>query len=280
MTDLKIHSGKYAGRHISDLCKDKKYMNWVMTTWTPGTAIPNAIHTYIQTQKDALKNLYTTTKDLDFVRDWLAVSYEGYKVNDSDMEWVQQLLGTTNRDITLGFLRNECVFKVGGEEFALKPMEVNERKDTFGAYRNEIQAQINDYRGKCFHNKTRIKCPETGILLKNDMNTHTDHHFRKKTFVKLVEEFNDANAIDFHTVEIENCGMFYRLKDRSMAEKWYSYHSEHAILRLIHSSANTNAAFYLSKYSEAPFEEKPKVKKPEAIPMPRILTFDEVVKNA
>ena len=75
--------------------------------------------------------------------------------------------------------------------------------------------------------------------------------------------------------------MFYRLKDRSLAEKWQAYHRENAILRLIHVTANTNADFYLKKFSEPPFEEKVKVKKvKQEVEQVRILTFDELVKTA
>lgn len=275
-----IQSGKYAGRHVSDLCKDRKYMNWVMTTWTSGTPVPKAIHAHIEAQKMLVKQRIPFKTNPDFIREWLAASYEGYRVGNDDLSWVQELLGTDRNDITVGFVRNEYVFKVGDEEFALKPMVVNERKNVFDAYRHDIQEQIKEFRGRMFHNKSIHICPETGHKLQNDMNTHTDHHFRKKTFINLVEEFNTLNDIDFNTVEIQNCGMFYQLKDRILAEKWKQYHSEHAILRFIHASANTNADFYLKKYSEPPFEPKLKVKKPEPIPVPRILTFDELVKNA
>jgi hypothetical protein len=254
-------------------------MNWVMTTWTPGTALPSAIHKYIDLQKTIIKKRHAH-KDLEFVKEWLALSYEGYKIAPDDLEWVHKLLATTKPDITVGFIRSEYVFRVDGEEFALRPMEINERKYVFGAYRNDIQEQIKEFRQKCFHNKTVHKCPETGLSLKNDSNTHTDHHFRKKTFVDLVEEFNSKNNIDFENVQIENCGMFYRLKDRSLAELWGSYHRDNAVLRLIHSTANTNAAFYLKKYSEAPFEPKPTVKKPPPVSPPIVKTFDELLKNA
>ena len=223
MTDLKLTSGKYAGKYISDLCKDRRYMNWIMTTWDHGTHIPKAIKAYIELQKSIVKRKYSSTNDTNFVKDWLSTSYEGYKVLSDDLEWVQKLLDTTNTDITIGFLR-------------------------------------------------------TGNMLKNDYNTHTDHHFRKKTFVQLVAMFLFNEKIEFNDVEIENCGMFYRLKDRSIAEKWDNYHKEHAILRIIHASANTNSDFYLKKYSEAPFEPKEKPKKVEVMPVPKIMTFDMLQK--
>jgi hypothetical protein len=279
MPDVLIQSGKYAGRHVSDLCKDRKYMNWVMTTWTPGTTIPKAIHDHIQMEKDLVKKRYTSTKDPNFVKEWIALSYEGYKVSANDLGWVQELLGTTNTDVTIGFLRNECVFKVGKEEFALQPMKVNDRGDTFNAFRHDIQEQITQFRRACFHNKKEHRCPETGILLKNDMNTHTDHHFRKKTFLHLVGAFLFANKIEMNDVEIENCGMFYRLKDRDVADKWYEYHKEHAILRLIHASANTNAEYYINNFEAPPFEPKPKVVKAERIPDPIVMTFDMLKKH-
>lgn len=281
MSDLKIHTGKYAGRYVSDICKDRKYMNWVMTTWEPTTPIPKAIAAYLERQKELIKQRYETCDSKEFVKEWLMASYEGYKVKDTDLEWVQKLIGTTRTDITVGFLRNEYVFKVGGEEYALKEMVVNERKDVFAAYRHDIQDQIKEFRVRSFHNKLTHKCPETGLTLKNNYDTHTDHHFRKKTFVDLVKEFNAKYDVDFGTVEIENCGMFYRLKDRSLAEKWQAYHRENAILRLIHVTANTNADFYLKKFSEPPFEEKVKVKKvKQEVEQVRILTFDELVKTA
>ena len=252
-----------------------------MTTWTPGTTIPRAIHSYIESQKARIKERYTSRSDLMFIREWLAMSYEGYRVHADDIGWVRELLHTTQTDITVGFLRNEYVFKVDNEEFALKPMVVNERKDVFEAYRHEIQEQIKEFRQRAFHNKKVHTCPETGIALKNDMDTHTDHHFRKKAFIHLVEEFNVEHNIDFNRIEIQNCGMFYRLKDRSLAEKWKLYHQEHAILRLIHSSANTNAEFYLKKYSHAPYERTLPEKKPklEPIPSPKMMTFDQILKN-
>ncbi len=278
MSDTKLTVGKYAGRHISDLCRDRRYMNWVMTTWTSG-ALPKDIHAYIELQKTLVKKRHTSRNDPDFVKDWLAVSYEGYKIGPDDLEWVQDCLRTSKTDISLGFIRSEYVFRVDGEEFALRPLAVNERQDVFAAYRNDIQDQITEFRRKCFHNKVLHRCPETGIYLKNDMDTHTDHHFRKKTFVNLVEAFNAEHAVGFEHVEIENCGMFYRLRDRTLAQQWASYHREHAVLRLIHSSANTNAAYYLKKYDEPPFERPARViKKREAAPAP-VKTFDDLLKN-
>ena len=279
MTDLKLTTGKYAGKYISDLCKDRRYMNWIMTTWDHATHIPKAIKAHIELQKSIVKRKYSSTTDTDFVKDWLSTSYEGYKVLSDDLEWVQKLLDTTKTDITIGFLRSEYVFKVDKEEFALKPMVVNERKDVYGAFRNDIQEQISEFRRRAFHNKREHRCTETGKMLKNDYDTHTDHHFRKKTFVQLVAMFLFNEKIEFNDVEIENCGMFYRLKDRSIAEKWDNYHKEHAILRLIHASANTNSDFYLKKYSEAPFEPKEKPKKVEVMPVPKIMTFDMLQKT-
>ena len=279
MTDLKLTTGKYAGRYISDLCKDIRYMNWIMTTWDHGTHVPKAIKAYIELQKSIVKRKYSSTTDPDFVKDWLAASYEGYKVLSDDLEWVQKLLDTIKTDITIGFLRNVYVFKVDKEEFALKPMEINERKDVYGAFRNEIQEQIKTFRDNAFRRAERIRCPETGIYMRQNYDAHTDHHFRKKTFVQLVAMFLFNEKLEFNDVEIENCGMFYRLKDRSIAEKWDSYHKEHAILRLIHVSANTNSDFYLKKYSEPPFEPKEKPKKVEVMPMPKIMTFDMLQNN-
>jgi len=274
MPDVLIQTGKYNGRYVSDLCKDRKYMNWVMTTWTPGSPIPKAIHSHIQMEKDLVKKRFPSTKDPKFVKEWITLSYEGYKVSPDDLEWVHDLLNTKDTDITIGFLRNEYVFKVGEDEYALKPLEVNQRSDTFNAFRHDIQEQITQFRRACFHNKKEYRCPETGITLKNDMNTHTDHHFRKKTFNHMVGAFLFANNLEFNTIQIENCGMFYRLKDRDIAHKWDEYHKQHAILRLIHVSANTNAEYYIQKYKEPPFEPKPKKEKAEKIPEPTIMTFD------
>ena len=280
MTDIKITSGKYAGRFVSDVCKDRRYMNWIMTTWEHSSTIPKAIKNYVEAQKTLIKRKHTSTTDPEFVKEWLSTSYEGYKILPDDIEWVQKLLNTTSKDIALGFLRSEYVFKVSGEEFALKPMVVNERKDVFAAFRNEIQEQITDFRRKAFHNKKEHRCPETGIVLKNEMSTHTDHHFRKKTFNQLVDEFIAKEGTEFADIAIENCGMFYKLKDRTLAERWNEYHKDHAILRLIHVSANTNAEFYLSKYKEPPFEPKEKKKKVEKIPDPIIMTFDMLPKHS
>jgi hypothetical protein len=276
--NIKITSGKYAGRFISDVCKDRRYMNWIMTNWDHSSTIPKAIKIYIEEQKTLIKSKYTSTTHTDFVKEWLATSYEGYKILIEDIEWVQKILNTSLKDITVGFLRNEYVFKVGEEEFALKPMIVNERNDVFAAFRNGIQEQITIFRRNAFHNKKEHICPETGIVLKNEITTHTDHHFRKKTFNQLVNEFLIKEEVDFKVITIENGGMFYRLKDRSLAERWNEYHKEHAILRLIHVSANTNAEFYLSKYKEAPFELKEKKKKVEKIADPIIMTFDMLPK--
>lgn len=274
MPDIKLSTGKYAGKFISDLCKDRRYMNWVMTTWDHGTHVPKAIKAHIELQKEIAKRKYSSTTDTEFVKEWLAASYEGYKILTDDLEWVQVLIGTEHEDITIGFTRNEYVFKVDKEEFAIKPVVVNERKNVFGAFRNDIQEQINDFRRKAFHNKREHRCTETGIALKNDFNTHTDHHFRKKTFLHIVGAFIYANTMDFNTVEIENCGMFYRLKDREIADRWNDFHKEHAILRLIHVSANTNAEYYLKKYTEPPFEPTPKKVPAEKLPEPKFLTFD------
>ena len=284
MADMRITSGKYAGRFISDLCKDRRYMNWIMTTWEHSTTSPKAIKTYMEAQKTLSKAKYRSTTDPNFVKEWLSNSYEGYKVLPEDITWVQELLKTTHTDITIGFLRNEYVFKVNNEEFALKPMVVNERKDMMDAFRHDIQEQISDFRRKAFHNKREHICTETGKVLINDYNTHTDHHFRKKTFVQLVEEFVEKEYdVTFHNIQIENCGMFYRLKDRAIAERWNEYHKQNAILRLIHSSANTNSDFYLSKYKDPPFEKKdeePKKKKLPPIPEPKIMTFDMLPKHS
>lgn len=275
-----IHTGKYAGKYVSDLCKDRKYMNWAMTTWAPNTTIPKAIHAHIEHQKMLVKQRHTNRTDPAFMRQWLEVSYEGYKLHGEDLEWAKDLIGTTENAITVGFVKNGYVFQVNGEEFSPVPMVVNERKDVFEAYRHDIQEQIKEFRTRAFHNKRVHVCPETGNNLKNDMDAHTDHHFRKKTFVQLVEEFNKACSVDFKSVEIQNCGMFYRLKDRAIAAKWAEYHREHAVLRLIHVSANTNPEFYIRKYSEAPYEPKPAVPKAAPVQAMRILTFEEVVGKA
>jgi hypothetical protein len=280
MTDIKITSGKYAGRFISDVCKDRRYMNWIMTTWDHSSTIPKAIKNYIEAQKTFIKTKYASTTDPNFVKEWLSTSYEGYKILPEDIEWVQKLLNTTSKDITLGFLRSEYVFKVGDEEFALRPMVVNERKDTFGAFRNEIQEQIKNFKDNSFRRHDRVRCEETGMYMRQNTDVHVDHHFRKKTFNQLVEEFLSKEEADFTDIAIENCGMFYRLKDRSLAERWNEYHKEHAILRLIHVSANTNAEFYLSKYKEPPFEPKEIKKKVEKIPDPIIMTFDMLPKHS
>lgn len=276
MADVKLTIGKYSGRFVSDLCKDRRYMNWIMTTWDHTATIPRAIIAYIEAQKAIIKSKYASRKDPEFIREWLQVSYDGYKILDADLGWVNTLLGTSTDSITLGFIRSEYVFKIAEVEFAIRPLVINERSDVFGAFRNDIQEQIQHFRQKCFHNKTIHKCPETGILLKNIKTTHTDHHFRQKTFVDLVTEFIEVKGLDFNTVQIENCGMFYRLKDRSISEAWRSYHEEHAILRLIHESANTNPEYYIKKFKEPPFEEKPKKTKVKAVE-PTIRTFDELL---
>ena len=114
--------------------------------------------------------------------------------------------------------------------------------------------------------------------MKQNADAHVDHHFRKKIFNQLVEDFLDNEHINFIDIIIENCGMFYRLKDRTFAERWNEYHKEHAILRLIHVSANTNAGFYLSKYKEPPFEQKENKNIIKKIPDPICMTFDMLKK--
>lgn len=275
MTDVLITSGKFANKHVSDLCRDRRYMNWIMTTWDAANATVKAIKNYIQEQKANIKAKYTSTDDPEFVKEWLAMSYEGYKVLPEDIAWVRKLLGTTSADITIGFVR-VFVFRVDGEEYALKPMVVNERADVFAAFRHEIYPQIKNFKDNAFRRTDKVRCPETGTYMIQNADAHVDHHFRKKTFVQLVEEFLETEA-DFKDIAIENCGMFHRLKDRALAERWNEYHKQNAILRLIHSSANTNADFYLTKFKEPPFEKKeeePKQKKLPPIPQPKIMTFD------
>jgi len=274
MPDIKLATGKYAGKFISDLCKDLRYMNWIMTTWDHGTHVPKAIKAHIELQKEIVKRKYSSTTDTEFVKEWLAASYEGYKILTDDLEWVQKILDTKNTEITIGFVKSIYVFKNGKEEYSLKPMEVSERKDVFGAFRNDIQTQIKLFRDNAFKRVERIRCPETGIYMRQNYDAHTDHHFRKKTFVQLVAEFLFKEKIEFNDVEIENCGMFYRLKDREIADRWNDFHKEHAILRIIHVSANTNAEYYLTKYTEPPFEPTPKKVPAEKLPEPTFLTFD------
>jgi hypothetical protein len=265
-----VSFGKYKGKDISELLRDRRYVDWIMTTWSSSEPLYKLIKNTVDDEKRKIKAKYPGKILPEFVYQWLAMSYEGYKVCDEDIKWVQELLKTDKSDITLTFVNHGFVFKVGEDMFALQPMEVKTASMVYKALRHEIQDQISYYRTKQFHNRDKWTCEETGRTLYNDEKTHVDHHFRKKTFLQLAHEFFS----DINDIEIEYCGMYYRLKDRTQAKEWSDYHQSNAILRLIHESANTNPEYYLQKYPEPPYAPKPKPKQ-EKIPLPTPkFTFD------
>jgi hypothetical protein len=226
----------------------------------------------VEREKRHIWEKHSASVTPEFLFEWLFMSYEGYTITSNDLPWVQKLLKTDRTDISLTYVNGGYVFKVGDDMFSLQPMEVKTTALVYKALRHEISEQIAHYRTKQFHNRATWTCEETNRKLANNADTEVDHHFRIKTFQQLAHEF----FADVSSVEIEYCGMFYRLKDRSLAKEWSDFHQQHAVLRLIHRSANTNQDFYLQKYPEgAPFAPKQKQRKPNPEPLPTpLMTFD------
>lgn len=266
-----VSFGKYKGRPINEMMRDRRYVDWVMTNMEMSfSPLAKLIHSTIETQKTALKTTFADRKSPEFICGWLEASYEGYKVRDEDIMWVQELLKTDKADIFVTFHENGYMFNVDSKPVPILALNPSGIILINQALRHEILDQVSYFRKKQFHNRHTWICEETGKDLTNTPETHVDHHFRKKTFLQLVQEFFP----DRFSIPIEFTGTYYRLKDRTQAKEWADYHQSNAILRLIHVSANTNPEYYLQTYPDPPYAPKPKPKQEKpSTPTPRF-TFD------
>ncbi len=233
--------------------------------------IPTTIHRAIESQKRAVKEKHKNEITRAFVDEWLSHSYEGYTLAEEDLKWVCELAQVpTTTIIKTSFSIVSFVFKAEDRILSLLPMFPLQSL-LMDALRMEISEQTYKFRLRQFHKRHTWTCEETGRDLRNTADTQVDHHFRIKTFHQLMSEFTG----DLEHAEVEWTGTYVRLKDRSLAKEWSDFHQQHAVLRLLHRSANTNPEYYLQKYPEgAPFAPKPKQRKPTPEPNPTMMTFD------
>jgi hypothetical protein len=263
-----VKYGKYKGRSIYELLHDRRYVDWVMTTSAQEGSLVSMIRDTVEREKGLLKQAHRGQQTPEFVREWLNMSYEGYSVKPEDLEWVQSLLATESTSISVSFASVGYVFMLNKTPCSIPFAKPCTPDTILYALRNEIQEQLSYYRSRQFHNRHTWTCEETGIDLTNTADTHVDHHFRKKTFLDLVRGFFP----EYTSLDILWFGSFYQLNNRTLAKEWSDYHQEHAVLRLIHKSANIN---FLTKYPEGPpFAPKQKQKKPEPLPQPKLKSFD------
>lgn len=113
------------------------------------------------------------------------------------------------------------------------PRRINELKEkrnrSISALRQIVDDQILDYRKQVNDqiNKKSARCAISGKFLYFG-EFHIDH---KIPFKELVENWCRHNAIDLENIETICRGTRCRLKDKNLANDFYEYHKENAILQ-------------------------------------------------
>jgi hypothetical protein len=117
------------------------------------------------------------------------------------------------------------------------------RAHALAAFRYAIVDQTRAFREKIFQQHSIIVCPESGLTLRNDNNTHIDHDFRQLTFKTIVDTFLREAGMILETIQTEPAGPHGRsLRDGKLHGLFRQYHKDQAKLRAIHYTANLGSS--------------------------------------
>ena len=108
------------------------------------------------------------------------------------------------------------------------------------ACRVAVASDLIRYRDYKLSEKAVVRCEFTGEILKIH-NSHVDH-VPPKTFARLIEVFVRIEKLDMRKVEVagkhkDNCFRITIAND-ILRERWITFHSDHATVRLISKTAN------------------------------------------
>jgi hypothetical protein len=116
--------------------------------------------------------------------------------------------------------------KAGG-----KTIQGSKKKRVLAEMRVLIKPQIDLFKAEVV---LPAVCPLSGKSLKtlNGKHVHVDHIY---PFSKLVEEWFALENLTFEQIDLDRAGQF---KDRSLGQKWFSYHKSRAKLQLVDKISN------------------------------------------
>lgn len=100
--------------------------------------------------------------------------------------------------------------------------------------RLSIQSQISKFRKSV---SWPTVCVETGAILYQHDKTHVDHA-GTSPFVKLVEDWLEANDLYYSSIDLVGPPTAKRFKDESLTKSWQKFHKENAQLEMISASYN------------------------------------------
>lgn len=162
------------------------------------------------------KNFKTKKEMTEFVSNYVKHSVPGEKVLQKDRSWIIELLSKHPRfkeksdkmtdiivDKTSGVHHFALVLEGGHREDisfhkCLKPSLNTSEAQVKSAFRASIKGQIEIFRSEKFAAQNEIRCPVTGITLRDDADTHIDHDYTVLPFRTLLENFmKDTQLLPF-----------------------------------------------------------------------------------
>jgi len=112
-------------------------------------------------------------------------------------------------------------------------------------FREIIKPQTDDFREKAFEKvgiKDKFVCSQTNLKF-SKRNAHVDHVY-PLTFDSIYKEFISVNNLDLTKLKLtEDTGTseIVKLVDTNLRQKFYDFHAERCVLRIVCSSANLQA---------------------------------------
>lgn len=106
--------------------------------------------------------------------------------------------------------------------------------DFSAACRQEVADAVIAFKQGAF--KEGMLCPITGEVL--TWETADVDHASPHTFAAMVHSFIDQGGIDLGSVEYDHSGIGVCFADKHLALRWYFYHDDCAVLRLVSAYAN------------------------------------------
>lgn len=116
------------------------------------------------------------------------------------------------------------------------------RQEVSQACREAVTEQVRRFRDQAFANSPgrEIKCPLSGLMVSRE-DAHVDH-CPPQTFERLVDSWLDADRLTppGYFMLTEPCDGQYvpRLFYEDMEASWRAFHEKHAVLRVVHKTAN------------------------------------------
>ena len=193
-----------------------------------------------------------------FVSQWWQASRAGAVVSGQDLSWVMAVLTRhpNYKSKTAGL----AVAKVlvdrwqGHNCFWLcrsdgSRIDISHRKcwtytqasEVLHVLRQLVNPQVQQVRARVFQGGRTVLCPESGVVLRDDPDTHIDHHFNVLPYKDLVAGFCQEYSYKLDQLELAGWDKIQAgssLADPLASQRFLAYHQTHARLRAVSKAVN------------------------------------------